>query len=51
MRRKKLAKHHVEDVEDYNVEERRRLYIYYHHLLYQYLSISLWINSALLQVL
>jgi len=36
MRRKKLAKHHVEDVEDYNGEEKRP-----HHLLHQYLSISL----------
>jgi len=44
----KLAKYHVEDVKDYNGEERRHLYIDCHYLL-QYFSISLWIISALLQ--
>ena len=39
--RENLAKHHVEDGEDYNGEEKRRLYIDCHHLLHQYLSISL----------
>ena len=39
--REKLAKHHVEDGEDYNGEEMRHLYIDCHHLLHQYLSISL----------
>ena len=44
----KLSKHHVEDGEDYNREERRHLYIDYHSLLNQYLFFS-WLNSALLQ--
>ena len=39
--RKKLAKHHVEDGEDYNGEERRHLYIDCHSLLHQYLSLPL----------
>ena len=37
--KKRLAKYHVEDGEDYNGEERRHLYIDCHHLLHQYPSI------------
>ena len=37
----KSAKHHVEDEEDYNREERRHFYINYHSLLHQYLFLSL----------
>ena len=37
----KLAKHHVEDGEGYNAEERRHLYIDCHHLLHKSLSFSL----------
>ena len=39
--RRKISKAHVEDVEDYNGEESRQLYIDCHYLLYQYLSLSL----------
>ena len=43
----KLAKHHVEDGEDYNGEERRHLYIDCHHLLHQSLSFSLFLSLNL----
>ena len=43
----KLAKHHVQNGEDYNKEERRHLYIDCHSLLHQYLSPSRF-NSALI---
>jgi len=33
--------YHVEDVEEYNKEEMRHLYIDCHHLLHQYLFLSL----------
>jgi len=36
----KIAKHHVEDGEDYNREERRHVYIDCHFLLQQYLSLQ-----------
>ena len=36
----KLAKHHVEDGEDYNREEKRHIYINCHTLLHQYISLS-----------
>ena len=45
---KKLAKHHVEDGEDYNREERRHLYIDCHHLLHQSLFFSPKSYSALI---
>jgi len=38
--RRKLAKHYVEDGEDYNREERRHHYIDCHSLLHQYLSLQ-----------
>ena len=37
--RTKLAKYHVEDGEDYNRDEIRHLYIDYHSLLHQHLSL------------
>jgi len=43
--RRKLAKYHVEDGEDYNREERRYLYIDCHSVLHQYLFLSI-INST-----
>ena len=45
--KKKLAKHHVEDGEDYNGEERRHLYIDYHHLLHQSLFHSLNLSTLI----
>ena len=39
--KKRLAKHHIENGEDYNGEERRHLYIDCHHLLHQSLFESL----------
>ena len=37
--RENLAKHHVEDGEDYNTEEKSHIFIDCHSLLHQYLSL------------